>query len=76
MSRMSLAAALASSDRLAFRQYDQPIVLLFTDCPEGKLIGTARREAVTNQTPLEGLQRCEWCQAKDPAPTEQHDEST
>ena len=65
MSWMSLAASLASSDRLAFRDYQETVVHLFTDCPEGKLIGIARREAVTEQTALEGLELCAWCQAKD-----------
>jgi hypothetical protein len=39
-------------------------VHLFTDCPEGKLMGIARREAVTEQTALEGLELCELCQEK------------
>lgn len=50
---------------------------IFTDYPEGKLIGIARRDAVTNQTLLEGLELCAWCQTKDPAaPAEQVDQST
>ena len=45
MSWMSqLAALLASSDRLAFRHYDDHTVHLFTDCPEGKPIGIAARD--------------------------------
>jgi len=74
---MNLAAALVSSDRLAFRDYQESVVHIFTDYPEGKLIGIARRDAVTNQTLLEGLELCAWCQTKDPAaPAEQVDQST
>lgn len=53
-----------SCDQLAFRHYGEPTVHLYRDCPEGKLIGIARREAVTDQTSLEGLELCAWCQAK------------
>ena len=63
---MTLDAILRSCDRLAFRHYSEPTVHLFTDCPDGKLIGIARREAVS-ETPLEGLELCAWCLSKDPA---------
>lgn len=65
MSWVSLAESLVSSDRLAFRHYEGTIVHLFADCPEGKLIGIARREAVTNQTALVRLELCAWCQGKE-----------
>ena len=69
--------SLRSSDRLAYRHYGEPTVHLFTDCPEGKLIGIAGRDAVTDQTALEGLELCAWCREKEvAAPAEQDDEST
>ena len=60
---VTLDAILRSCDQLAFRHYDEPTVHLFTDCPAGKLIGIARREAVT-ETALEGLELCAWCHGK------------
>jgi hypothetical protein len=39
-----------------------PPLHLFPDCPEGKLIGIARRDAVTDQTALDGLELCDLCQ--------------
>jgi hypothetical protein len=72
---VTLNAILRSGDRLAFRHSGEPTVHLFTDCPKGKLIGIARRDAVTNQTALEGLELCAWCQYKDRAgPADQDDE--
>jgi hypothetical protein len=75
MSSMTLAASLASSDRLAFRDYQETIVHLFTECPEGKLIGIARREAVTDQTALQGLELCAWCQSEDRAGSADQDDA-
>ena len=56
-----VAEAVRTSSQLAFRHYSAATVHLYRDCPEGKLIGIPRREAVTQQSAVEGLKLCEWC---------------
>jgi len=41
---------------LAYRHFRESIVHLYSDCPEGKLIGIARREAVHDEAAMEGLE--------------------
>ena len=49
---------------LAYRHFRESIVHLYRDCPEGKLIGIARREAVHDEAAVEGLEVCVWCQGR------------
>ena len=37
---------------LAYRHFQEAVVHLYRDCPEGKLIGISRRDAVTDRTQL------------------------
>ena len=57
----------AMTRTLAYRHFQEAVVHLFTDCPEGKLIGIARREAVTTEdaTAMDGLEVCEWCEVRE-----------
>lgn len=52
---------------LAYRHWQDSTVHLYRDCPEGKLIGIARREAVTTEdaTAMEGLEVCVRCQGRE-----------
>jgi hypothetical protein len=52
---------------LAYRHFGESIVHLFTDCPAGKVISIAKRDAVATDDPtaMEGLEVCEWCQARE-----------
>ena len=61
-----IADAIRNSDRLAYRHYNEPTVHLYRECPEGKLIGIARRDSVTasDKSALAGLELCGWCEAK------------
>jgi len=43
-----------------YRYFESDVVHLFTECPEGQLIGIARRDPV-NLATMEGLERCAWC---------------
>ena len=54
---------------LAYRYWENSIVHLYTECPEGKLIGIARREAVATDdvTVMQGLEVCDWCREKSAA---------
>jgi hypothetical protein len=40
-------------------------VHLFTECPEGKVIGIARRVAIHDESAMEGLEVCEWCRVRE-----------
>jgi hypothetical protein len=50
---------------LAYRHFRESIVHIFTECPEGSLIGIARRAAIKDETAMEGLEVCEGCQARE-----------
>ena len=56
-----VSVAVADCPALAYRNYVETTVHLYADCPGGKLIGIARREAVTGRSKVEGLELCEWC---------------
>jgi hypothetical protein len=57
----------AMTRTLAYRHFRESIVHLFTECPQGALIGIARRVAIKDESALKGLEVCEWCQARDRA---------
>ena len=54
---------------LAYRHFQHTVVHLYRECPEGKLIGIARREAVATDdvTVMQGLEVCDWCREKSAA---------
>jgi hypothetical protein len=49
---------------LAFRHFQGTTVHLYTECPEGSIIGVARRTAIQDESLVNGLSLCEWCRAR------------
>lgn len=43
-----------------YRHKDESMVHLYTECPEGSIIGIARRDPI-DLADLSGLERCPWC---------------
>jgi hypothetical protein len=59
-------AAMTPHDGYACRHFKESVVHLYRECPEGSGIGIAKRNVVAVDDPaaMEGLELCEWCQAK------------
>ena len=55
------------SGLLAYRHMQGKTVHIYPDCPEGKIIAIAKRDAVhdTGQLKLQGFEWCAWCESKD-----------
>lgn len=51
------------SRTLAYRHFRESTVHFYSECPEGSIIGIARRVAIKDESAMEGLELCEWCQA-------------
>jgi len=52
---------------VGYRRMDSKVVHAYTECPEGKIIAIAKRDAVSMNSPeqMKGLEWCSWCQAQD-----------
>lgn len=50
---------------LAYRHFRESVVHLYTECPEGSIIGIARRVAIHDESAMQGLEWCPWCAAQD-----------
>jgi hypothetical protein len=46
-----------------YRHFQEKVVHLYTECPEGSCIGVARRDAVNiaDLSVMQELVRCAWC---------------
>ena len=52
---------------VGYRHMDERVLHVYTECPEGKIIAIAKRDAVnlTDQEAMKGLKWCKWCEAQD-----------
>jgi hypothetical protein len=50
-----------------YKRMDTSVLHVYTECPEGKIIAIAKRDAVKTNDPeaMQGLELCEWCQARE-----------
>jgi hypothetical protein len=49
---------------LAYKHFQGATVHLYTECPNGSVISTVRRDSIQNETSIEGMALCSWCQAR------------
>jgi hypothetical protein len=50
--------------RYIYKHFQESIIHLYRECPEGSIIGIAKRDVLTDESDLQGLEVCEWCQAR------------
>ena len=48
-----------------YKRMDEQVLHVYTECPEGKIIAIAKRDAVNLMDPeaMNGLEWCPWCEA-------------
>jgi hypothetical protein len=58
---------MTSREGYGYKHMHESTVHLFTECPEGRLIGIAERDTVRTSDPvaMQGLELCEWCRARE-----------
>jgi len=54
-------------ERFGFRHVQGLIVHLYTECPGGNMVATAKRDSVRTDDPfaIQDLAVCEWCRARE-----------
>jgi hypothetical protein len=52
---------------MGYKRMDEKVLHVYTECPEGKIIPIAKRDAVSlnSAEQMQGLEWCDWCQAQD-----------
>ena len=52
---------------MGYKRMDENVLHIYTECPEGKIIEIATRDAVSLNSPeqMQGLEWCPWCAEKD-----------
>ena len=52
---------------MGYKRMDENVLHIYTECPEGKIIAIAKRDAVSLNSPeqMQGLEWCPWCAEKD-----------
>jgi hypothetical protein len=51
--------------RYMYKHFQDSVVHLYRECPEGSIIGIARRVAIKDESAMEGLELCEWCRTRE-----------
>jgi hypothetical protein len=50
-----------------YKHMHESVVHVYSECPEGSIIGIAKRDTVRSDDPvaMQGLEFCQWCLAKE-----------